>query len=66
MSGVNDLIAFGFGGWSTVEKVPTWGFGIGEAVAGVSFYDVSIALQRVTDCTITTQRVTDCTITTTG
>ena len=34
MAGVNDLVAFGFGSWSTVEKVPTWGFGIGAAAAG--------------------------------
>jgi hypothetical protein len=29
MSGTADLIAFGFGSWSTVAKVPTLGFGIG-------------------------------------
>jgi hypothetical protein len=33
MAGVNDIIAFGFGGWSTVAKVPTWGFGIGAAAS---------------------------------
>jgi hypothetical protein len=32
MAGVNDLVAFGFGSWSTVAKVPTWGFGIGSVV----------------------------------
>ena len=36
MSGINDIIAYGFGGWSTVAKVPTLGFGIG-AVADVIF-----------------------------
>lgn len=29
MAGVSDIIAYGFGSWSTVAKVPTLGFGIG-------------------------------------
>ena len=33
MSGINDIIAYGFGGWSTVAKLPTLGFGIGAALA---------------------------------
>lgn len=33
MSGISDIIAFGFGSWSTVNKVPTMGFGIGATVA---------------------------------
>ncbi len=27
---VNDIIAYGFGSWSTVNSIPTLGFGIGE------------------------------------
>ena len=33
MAGVNDIIVFGFGGWSTVNQVPTLGFGIGAAAS---------------------------------
>lgn len=28
---VNDIIAYGFGGWSSVNSIPTLGFGIGSA-----------------------------------
>ena len=35
MAGVNDIIAFGFGGWSTVNQVPTLGFGVGAAVVSI-------------------------------
>jgi len=39
MAGVNDLIAFGFGSWSTVAKVPTWGFWIASPIAaGIEFH----------------------------
>ena len=31
MAGVNNIIAAGFGSWSTVEFVPTLGFGISTA-----------------------------------
>ena len=36
MAGVNDLIAFGFGSWGSVNKVPTWGLGIGEAAIAIT------------------------------
>lgn len=33
MAAVSNIIAAGFGSWSTVNYVPTLGFGIGEAAA---------------------------------
>jgi hypothetical protein len=38
MADVNDIIAHGFGSWSTVNSVPTLGFEIGEAAVTVSVY----------------------------
>ena len=35
MAAPNDIIAFGFGGWSTVNQVPTLGFGISIAAVYV-------------------------------
>lgn len=35
MSGVSNLVSFGFGAWSGVEFLPTLGFGVGEAVAEI-------------------------------
>jgi len=35
MAGVNNIIAAGFGSWSTVEFVPTLGFGISTAAVYV-------------------------------
>lgn len=36
MSGISNIIAAGFGSWSTVNYVPTLGFGIGEEVIPTS------------------------------
>jgi len=33
MADVNDIIAYGFGSWSTVNSIPTLGFSIGAAAA---------------------------------
>ena len=32
MAGASDIIAYGFGSWSTVAKVPTHGFGSADVV----------------------------------
>lgn len=32
MADVNDIVGLGFGSWSSVNSIPTLGFGIGEAV----------------------------------
>ena len=46
MSGISDIIAYGFGSWSTVSKLPTLGFNLGEVAA--TFGDVSLTLQANT------------------
>lgn len=52
MADVNDIVAYGFGSWSTVNSVPTLGFGIGEPAAShVVAIDFSTSLSGDVDGT---------------
>jgi len=54
MAGTSDIIAYGFGSWSTVAKVPTLGFGI-AVVAWTDPTNCAIT----TDVTMTANSLTD-------
>lgn len=38
MADINDIVCLGFGSWSSVNSLPTLGFGIGEAVGVGPFH----------------------------
>lgn len=48
MSGISNIVGLGFGSWSSVEYVPTLGFGVGSAAtvhqAAIGYDEVSLAL----------------------
>jgi hypothetical protein len=36
MAAVSNIVVLGFGSWSSVEFVPTLGFGVGAAIAAIT------------------------------
>ena len=48
MSGIADIIVYGFGSWSTVTKLPVLGFGLVAAVAlPASGYEAAAPKERM-------------------